>query len=116
MIAETSRYIEEVVLEDCALLTERSLVPFLQMLKRGAVGKMTRFSLRGCKNLAYAGQGLVAEALADPDIFKSLKSFDLSNIQICITQQYQLCDSISRHPSAADVSLANTTLGSTSAS
>lgn len=109
--------LEEVDLEGNALLTERSLVPFLGILQgEPASSSLSRLSLRGCLQQArlvgiQAVMDVVTMLLSEGDGLRCLRQLDLGGIHLGMKSHLDLSRAIRHHPSLQALSLSGTKLG-----
>lgn len=102
--------IKEADLEGNALLSERSLVPFLRKLSGQP---LERLSLKCCMRQALPPGiketvDVVEELLTDPHGLCRLRALDLTAIKVGQRSQVSLCQAIQNHPCLCEVGLADT--------
>lgn len=111
MVRSTSM-LEEVDLAENALLTDKSMVPFLQKLfKEPASSSLRRLCLRRCIKVGSASLKLVASLLVDPNGVYNLLHLDLSAIPISARSHLEVAKAVKNHYSLESLNLADTGLG-----
>lgn len=104
--------IEEIDLEDCALLTDRALAFFLsKCVGHAATKHLVRLSLRRCCKAGQATLTSVMELLSGTQGAAHLRQLDLSCILLRAGHHIELCKALREHPRLLTVCLADTGLG-----
>lgn len=125
--------VEDVDLSGNALLTERSLVPFLQALHgKPASPSLARLSLKGClrathealQDLGSLGTAVSGTQRANPSVphaiehllsapggARKLKHLDLGGLAFGMQSHIAICDAIGGHKALSHVCLSNVDLG-----
>eukprot|EP00928_Gymnodinium_smaydae_P044474 TRINITY_DN2966_c1_g1_i2.p1 TRINITY_DN2966_c1_g1~~TRINITY_DN2966_c1_g1_i2.p1 ORF type:complete len:1203 (+),score=307.87 TRINITY_DN2966_c1_g1_i2:465-3611(+) len=106
--------VELIDLSDCVLLTERSLVPFIDALMgRPAAKFLTKLSLKRCLGTGPTAMDGIVRLINDSDFgAKSLRELDLTGIFIGHRTHPSLSKAIRDHVTLSAVRLAETGLGS----
>eukprot|EP00928_Gymnodinium_smaydae_P040763 TRINITY_DN27616_c0_g1_i3.p1 TRINITY_DN27616_c0_g1~~TRINITY_DN27616_c0_g1_i3.p1 ORF type:complete len:1236 (-),score=149.79 TRINITY_DN27616_c0_g1_i3:331-4038(-) len=105
--------VQDVDLSDNSLLTDVSLVPFLEGLAEFTADNIRTLTLRNCLQL---GPGATHAALSLIKDASGLQMLDLSRVPIGLSMHLPLCDAIGRHCTLDKVNLAGTGLGTCLAS
>eukprot|EP00927_Polykrikos_kofoidii_P030640 TRINITY_DN2636_c1_g1_i1.p1 TRINITY_DN2636_c1_g1~~TRINITY_DN2636_c1_g1_i1.p1 ORF type:complete len:1333 (-),score=203.37 TRINITY_DN2636_c1_g1_i1:459-4457(-) len=101
--------VEYVNLQDNALLTDKSLAPFLRRLKKERPQSLRRLNLSGCAKIALSTLNECVQLL---QVSSNLVQLRISRVHIGTRFQLPLCAAIGSHTSLKDVSIAETGLGS----
>eukprot|EP00929_Paragymnodinium_shiwhaense_P014366 TRINITY_DN122270_c0_g1_i1.p1 TRINITY_DN122270_c0_g1~~TRINITY_DN122270_c0_g1_i1.p1 ORF type:complete len:1412 (-),score=210.43 TRINITY_DN122270_c0_g1_i1:188-4423(-) len=106
--------VQEVNLQGNAMLSERSLVPFLQQLKGRSAESLDSLSLRDCLRQATSpGVQEVLDSIVDvlSNSIQRLRILDLSGIPMGLKSHLPLCEAIRDHATVQSVCLAEVGLG-----
>jgi len=105
--------IEEVDLSDSSLFSDRALATMLHALRlnKEAARQVTKVSFARCRPVGLESIGCIIQLLHYPAILHSLRSLDLSSIQIATKCHMPLCEAISQHHALRSLSLMDTGLG-----
>eukprot|EP00931_Biecheleriopsis_adriatica_P100531 TRINITY_DN7581_c0_g1_i2.p1 TRINITY_DN7581_c0_g1~~TRINITY_DN7581_c0_g1_i2.p1 ORF type:complete len:1698 (-),score=359.25 TRINITY_DN7581_c0_g1_i2:105-5198(-) len=114
---ESTQKLEEVDLSGNVLLTDRSLVPFMERLQGQWVdGNLTRFSLADCLTKGgfeqYSGLQRVMSNIIQRihHGMQRLKVLELSGVNMTLSSHLPLCQAIGQHASIQQLGLANVRL------
>jgi len=104
--------IVEVDLEGSALLSDESMVPFIDKLHgRPAAATLQVLSLKGCLRVGRQGIEAVVQLLTDPQGALKLRRLDLSGVHISSASHLSCCKAIGRHPALHTICLSDTKFG-----
>lgn len=111
----TMAQIEEADLEGNRVLTDKSLVPFLQKLAtHPAIWSLKKLSLKYCVQAGKATLDSIANLLGPEDGATKLRYLNLGGMSISTKIQKKLCEAIMQHPHLKTVHLADVGLGASS--
>lgn len=105
--------VKEVDLSQNTLLTDRSLVPLLQKMKRNpACASLSRLSLRQCVRLGAPVIQEIINLVESSSGLSNLKILDVSGIPFPVRIQLDFCLALGEHSNLENLQLADVGLGS----
>lgn len=105
--------VKEVDLSQNTLLTDKSLVPLLQKMKRNpACATLTRLSLRQCVRLREKAIQEIINLVESSSGLSNLKILDVSGIPFPVRLQLDFCLALGEHSNLENLHLADVGLGS----